>query len=133
MRKIILVFLTICIVYSFCISTVYAENSNNIFTYDNKEIIISSDNLDYRTMKKIADFVAFSCNTNDQISTCATNCLLGHDIVSDVLVTEIEHNVYPDYFKCVESIYEVEYCTRPSCDYFVKTLLNRERIGSCHG
>ena len=132
MKKTILVVLTFCISIYFCFNTVSAEESNNVFVYDNKEIIIDGE-IGYQTMKKIADFVAGESIHSEGISTCALDCSLGHSIVSGVTAIEVEHNVYEAYFKCVESIYDVQYCSRPSCDYFVKTLLTRNRISSCHG
>lgn len=132
MNKSIIVVLIVCITFGFCFNTVSAEEIDNIFIYDNREVIIEGD-LDYQTMKKIADFIAGESIINDEISTCALNCSLGHSVVSGVTATEVEHNVYEGSFKCVESAYDVEYCSRPSCDYIVKTLMYSIRTSACHG
>ena len=132
MRKTILITLVLCIIIGFSFNIISAESVDNIFIYENKEIIINGE-IDYHTMKKIADFIAGEAAHNDEISTRALDCSLGHSIVSGVTAIEVEHNVYEGSFKCVETIYDVEYCSRPNCDYILKTIISQTRTSACHG
>ncbi|MBQ8208123.1 MAG: hypothetical protein IJZ89_05260 [Clostridia bacterium] len=128
MKKILSIFIafSLCIC---CFSTnLFAETNDEVFYYNDKEITILDSSIDYAMKQKIADFIA---GEHNHVSTYAVSCLLGHDYATSI-ATQVEHNVYEDYYKCVETTYEVEYCTR-ACGYMVKTVLTEFRIASCHG
>ena len=57
-------------------------------------------------------------------------CIFGHDKTSRAVIVT-KHNFYQTDPKCLEQIYEVEFCKRENCDYMVETLLSTMRT-SCH-
>lgn len=111
-----------------------ADTNSNIFNYGfDKEIIIEDNSISQEKMQFIADYVADeSSNTDNEISTCGLACLFGHSIKT-TYATQTTHNAYSTSPKCLIQDFKVEYCTRSSCDYITKELIDSYRTGRCHG
>ena len=57
-------------------------------------------------------------------------CIFGHSkATGGIRITE--HNYYSTVPKCKATTYEIEYCTRNGCDYFVVTNESSIRVGCC--
>jgi len=111
-----------------------ADTNSNIFRYGiDKEIIIEDNSISQAKMQFIADYVADEVrNANDEVSPCGIACLFGHSLKTTT-ANETTHNAYSTSPKCLVKKYEVTYCTRSSCDYIKKELINSYRTNSCHG
>lgn len=102
------------------------------FEFNNKtvEVIYAGDGLSHEKIEAIANFLADDSAEN--ISTYGILCAFGHKLeYSDAVV--IDHEYYAVSPLCRQTIYEVEVCTRESCSYINKTILDRTRISDCHG
>ena len=102
------------------------------FRFNNKtvEVICEEDVLTPEKMEAIANFLIDDGAEN--INTYGILCTFGHKLeYSSAVVTD--HNYYRVSPFCRETIYEVEVCTRESCSYINKTIVDRSRITSCHG
>lgn len=113
------------------LNTSASDTSATTFIYEEKEIIVENSDLSYDEKKVVADYVAEVAPESD-VSTCGILCIFGHKLTTST-VTEITHNAYSTTPKCLQSIYQVESCTRDSCDYIEKTLISSRRISTCHG
>lgn len=132
MKRTISLLSIICLLFCiFTLSSSAADNKTNTFIYGEKEITVENSELSYEEMKAIADVVA-GVKSESQTNARGILCVFGHKI-STSTVTETIHNAYTTTPKCIENIYDVESCTRSSCDYIVKTLIDSTRIATCHG
>lgn len=105
----------------------------NSFYYGNKEITIDAVDISQEKMQFIADFIVDEPNnTYDEVAPCGIACLFGHKLTK-TSATETSHNAYSSSPKCLVKIYNIEYCTRSSCDYIKKDLISSYRTSTCHG
>ncbi len=105
----------------------------NSFYYGNKEVTIDAVDISQEKMQFIADFIVDEPNnTYDEVAPCGIACLFGHKLTK-TSATETSHNAYSSSPKCLVKIYNVEYCTRSSCDYIKKDLISSYRTSTCHG
>ena len=135
MKKFITLFAALCLMLTAATTGSFAADTNpNIFCYGNdKEVIIEDQSINHAKMQFIADYIADeSYNTNDQVSPCGIACLFGHSL-SKTTARETSHNAYSTSPKCLIKEYNVEYCTRSSCDYIEKELVRSYRTPTCHG
>lgn len=135
MKKIISLFVVLSfIVTGVTIGSSAADSKLNIFCYGNsKEITIEDASISQEKMQFIADYLADEINnTYDEVSPCGIACLFGHSIKTTT-AKEINHNAYSSSPKCSVKEYTVKYCTRSSCDYINKELVQSYRTASCHG
>lgn len=134
MKKIISVILASCFVFLLSpFASAASIDDTNVFYYEDSEIIIEGEHLNYDEMKRIADYISgdlsIENNTADSSSVYGLMCtLFGHNIEKST-AKEISHNVYSTAPKCLEKTYEVKTCSR--CDYIEKTLISSKRI-NCH-
>lgn len=134
MKRLVSIVLTmIIIVVSTVITTSASEGSTVTFYYGDVEVTVSNvGNLEYETLKAIADFVATDSSDDSAIMPCNILCIFGHDLTTTA-ATKTTHNAYTTSPKCLEEVYSIVTCTRSSCDYFERTLIRSNRIGFCHG
>ena len=136
MIKGISLILSLClIICGASIGSSAAEIETNVFYYDNnREIVVECSDFSYEDLQYIADFVAnVDSVSGDETATYALMCtLFGHSLTSSS-ATETQHNAYSTSPKCLKKTYEVEYCTRSSCDYITKELISSVRTSACHG
>lgn len=97
------------------------------FEYESKEITLPN-NIEAHKAELIAKRIAGI--TDDNITTMGIACLFGHD-KAYAYATETEHYYYSTFPRCRKSSYQVEYCTRSSCDYCVYTLIDTTSA-ACH-
>ena len=108
------------------------------FYYADREITIESAQLNEEEAQLIADHIAYGTvttghiGTGYEINTSILCILFGHSIETSI-ARETIHNVYPTSPKCVQNTYQVEICTRESCDYIQTTLIDSTRTSICHG
>lgn len=135
MKRIISCLAIVCLLMcGFVMSSSAADDGVSVaytFVYGDKEITVESSELSYEEMKAIADVVA-GVEPENEASPCGIWCLFGHNLTTSY-VTEVTHNAYTTSPKCLQNKYQVESCTRSSCDYAEKTLLTSTRISTCHG
>lgn len=134
------IFISILLI-SFLSVLVYANHSNSYtftFYYSNREITIESAHADEEEAQIIADYIAYGITPAGYIESQGAKssplvCILFGHSIETYTAKETIHNVYTTSPKCVLNFYEVEICTRESCDYIQKTLINSTRISYCHG
>ena len=136
MKKAISLIMSLCLVLSaVTVGSLASDAPTNIFYYENnKEIQIYDDGIELDKMQYIADYIA-GANENDvnsETTPYGILCIFGHSLKT-TYATETTHNVYSTSPKCVENTYKVEYCTRSSCDYISKELVDSYRTSACHG
>ena len=132
--------LSIPLAFLFLLSIMaFASNTSSYtFYYEDREITIETAYLDEESAKTIADYIAYGLTPAELITPGHTLntpilCILfGHSIETSYAIETI-HNVYTTSPKCVRNKYQVEICTRESCDYIQTTLVNSTRISVCHG
>lgn len=114
-------------------SSAVNTNTNTFFFENNKEVYVYGEDIDQEKKQSIAHFISNvdEKETND-ISPRGILCIFGHKLATTT-ATEITHNAYSSSPKCLEKKYKVEYCTRSSCDYMTKELVDSIRISACHG
>lgn len=131
MRKIFSLILALnLMVCGFSIVSSAEETANNIFHYANSDIVIEGDGLSVAEMQRIADYIAYGETHDNGISTCA---LCSSHIIETRYALQTTHNVFSTSPKCYVREFKVEYCTRSTCDYINKKLVNSYRTSECHG
>ena len=117
----------------------FASNvSSYTFYYSDREITIETAYLNETEAHSIADFIAYGIvptgyiEPENTMNTPLLCILFGHSIETSYAFETI-HNVYTTSPKCDLNQYCVEICTRTSCDYIQKTLIDSSRISYCHG
>ena len=134
MKKIISCLLAFSFMFAVCGISSTAK-TDNVFYYDNAEIVVENADLSYEKKQLIADHIAGVCaeSTSEQeSSTYNLLCIFGHKETSS-MVTEVRHNVYDTTPKCVQNIYKVTTCERENCDLFESEVISSKRISTCHG
>lgn len=112
--------------------------SSYTFFYENREITIESTHISEEEAHIIADYIAYGVTPieltmpGETLNTPLLCILFGHSIET-YYARETIHNVYTTSPKCVVNRYNVEHCTRSSCDYIQKTLIDSTRTSECHG
>ena len=105
--------------------------SEYVFEYDNKEIIVKGllkfDEAEYIANSFINDTEEEKADLDRSI-ICN---IFGHNLHTSAAIVR-EHNVAPYQPKCIEYEYEVTNCTRSSCDYIEKVLVDSTPLYSCH-
>ena len=134
MKRTISCLLVLSFMFTVCGISSSAQ-ANNVFYYDNCEIVVENTDLSYEKMMMIADNIA-GVNTEktmeSESSTYNLLCIFGHKkVVSEV--TEVRHNVYDTTPKCVQNIYDITTCERENCDYFESEVISSMRTAACHG
>lgn len=131
MKKIISLIMALCLtVCGFSVVSSADEMTNNVFHYADSDIVIMGNGLSAAEMRRIADYIAYGDTHDDGVSTCA---LCSSHILETTLALQTTHNVFSTSPKCYVRQFKVECCTRSSCDYINKTLLNSWRTSECHG
>lgn len=133
MKKVITIIMSFCLtVCGISIGSSAADKQDNVFYYDNDtEIVVEGNDLSYEEMQAIADYVATD-SVDDGISTRGIACIFGHKLTTSY-ATETQHNAYSSSPKCLVRKYKVQTCSRSSCDYINKELVDSYRTSSCHG
>lgn len=134
------IFISILLITFLSVFVYATQNSSYAFTfyYGDREITIESAHDNEEEAKIIADYIAYDITptgyieTREEIRRSLVCILFGHSIET-YTAQEITHNVYTTSPKCVLKFYDVEICTRESCDYIQKTLISSTRISNCHG
>lgn len=108
-----------------------ASLESNLFTYGDTEITVEGADLSYEQMQKIADHIAGAEN-GSEVSTYGILCIFGHKLTTSTVI-KITHNAYTTTPKCIKYLYDVQSCTRSSCDYVDETLISSHRTATCHG
>lgn len=135
MRRFLLIvaFAAVAVYLSITSHASYKTNEH-VFKYNDIEVLVRGDNLDFDEAESIAQFLVYSVETNEYSigSSRSIICdLFGHKLdVSYALVRE--HNVSQTQPKCVEKEYKVTRCTRSSCDYLIQELVGTTPLYSCH-
>lgn len=134
MKRTLSIVLTMIIIVVCTVITTSASDASTVtFYYGDVEVSVSNaENLDYETLKAIADFVATDSSDDSAIMPCNILCIFGHDLTTTT-ATKTTHNAYTTTPKCLEEVYSIVTCTRSSCDYFERTLIRSSRINYCHG
>ena len=103
-----------------------------VFEINNKtiEIIYAEDVFSSEKIEAIVRFVSDGGIENS--STYGILCIFGHKLEYSE-VTTVEHYYYSTSPYCRETTYAVEACTRDSCSYMNKTVIDQSRTGYCHG
>ena len=131
MKKIISLIMALCLmICGFSVVGSADEVTNNVFHYADSDIVIMVDGLSTAEMRRIADYIAYGDTHDDGISTCA---LCSSHIIETTQAIQTTHNVFSTSPKCYVRTFRVECCTRSSCDYIKKTLIDSYRISECHG
>lgn len=131
MKKIISLIMALCLtVCGFSVVSSADEVTNNVFHYADSDVVILGSGLSADEMQHIADYIAYGDTHDDGISTCA---LCSSHIIETTYALQTTHNVFSTSPKCYVRNFKVECCTRSSCDYIKKTLIDSWRTSSCHG
>ena len=133
MKKFISMILALCLMV--CVFSVVSsadDVSDNVFHYMGKDIVVEGEGLSATEMQRIADYIAYGDTNDDGISTHGILCIFGHNLETTYAL-ETTHNAYGTSPKCLVKRYKVERCTRSSCDYINKELVNSYRTSECHG
>lgn len=135
MNRTISCLLVLSFMLAICGASSSAQTNNNIFHYDNCDVIVENSDLSYEKKMMIADNIA-GTNTEKPMesdsSTYNLLCVFGHKkVVSEV--TEVRHNVYNTTPKCVQNIYDITTCERENCDFFESEVISSIRTAACHG
>jgi hypothetical protein len=135
MRRILLIFTFAALVVFLSVTSLATHKTNEyVFKYDNVEVCVRGDKLDFDEAEIIAQFLVHGDKTNEYNigSNRSVICdLFGHKLdVSYALVRE--HHVSQTQPKCIEKEYKVTRCTRSSCDYLVQELVGTTPLYSCH-
>lgn len=133
-----------CIVASIIIACILSmvsfasQQATYTFYYPDREITIESTHLNEEEAQMIANNIAYGIVTSNHIGTeyeinTPLMCILfGHSIETSI-ARETIHNAYPTTPKCVKNTYQIDVCTRESCDYIQTTLIDSTRTSQCHG
>ncbi len=135
MRRSISFITALCIMlFGSSIKSTAANINENIFLYgDSREIVVNGENISQEKMRSIADNIA--ANEDEDAASAVSYsllCIFGHSLAYTT-VTETTHNAYSTSPKCLVNVYDVEYCTRSSCDYISKEAVSSYRTSDCHG
>ena len=126
MRKLLLVFLCVCMTVAAHASTLekyeFEYEDQGVTIIFEEDTVLSNDE-----RQNIADCIVYG-NPNEGISTYSLCWLTGHSIVTDSVI-EIQHKVTADAPRCLRTVYEVETCSK--CDYFKSTNLGSVFIPCC--
>ena len=139
MKKCLKLFFVSAFLVSILSILTYASSPTSYtFYYNDREVTIESFYLDEEEAQSIADYIVFGITPvgyieiGNQINTSFLCTLFGHSIET-YTAQETIHFAYSTSPKCVINIYRVECCTRSSCDYIEKTLIDSTRTAMCHG
>ncbi len=135
MKKTVSFIMALCLIFGGATIKSSAANTNTstFFFENNKEVYVSGEDIDQKKKQSIAHFISnVDENETNNISPRGILCIFGHKLATTT-TTEITHNAYSSSPKCLEKNYKVEYCTRASCDYMTKELVDSYRIADCHG
>lgn len=113
--------IVVCLLCTTLLAIHADNNSDYIFNYGDTEVIISSE-IDYSKAEMIANKIADITDENE-ISMFGIFCLFGHAKEYTTSMST-QHNYRIVMPRCRVEIYDVEYCTRSSCDYTVQTLVS---------
>lgn len=108
------------------------------FYYDDREVTIESTHLNEEKAQLVADYIVYGIapssliEPENEINTNLICTLFGHSIETSIALETI-HNAYTTSPKCVQNTYQIDMCTRSSCDYIQKTLIDSTRTSLCHG
>lgn len=131
-------FIAIVFIILLSISSFAYDLNSYTFYYPDRQVTIESTYLSEEDAHKIADSIVFgitpvgNITPGSTINTPLLCILFGHSIETSKAFETI-HNAYPTSPKCVINEYDIEICTRNSCDYIQKTLVESTRISYCHG
>lgn len=89
------------------------------------EIIVSGD-VDGQKAQQIVNKI----NGEITISPFGLACLFGHS-TAHTTAYEINHRYYATAPRCLQTTYDVTYCTRSDCNYIVYTKTGSIRIYCC--
>ena len=131
----ILSFLFVCLL---SISASAFHSNSFTFYYEDREITVESIHMSQEEAQVIADFIAHGPSAVGFIEPGNTTntpllCIMFGHSIETYTARETIHNVYTSSPKCVINRYNVERCTRTSCDYIQTTLIDSTRTAVCHG
>ena len=136
MKKTISLFLSLALVFSLCVASVFQVGAADVLEYvrvdGNTEIRVEHTDLTDEEIEYVIALVerAKSGESDEYgVSTCNLLCsMFGHKIKTSK-VSVIEHRVFPDYPRCVQELYTTEICER--CDYQNVERTSAVRVGCC--
>ena len=134
MKKIIVVSLAICLLIC---GLPFSSNAEVVDSFVNEDcevfIVYDGDRLSDTKLESIKEYVlSDNMDFSSDFVSYSILCIFGHDIKYSKAYV-IDHNYYTTSPFCRETIYEVETCSRESCSYMSKTMIDQSRVSDCHG
>lgn len=129
MKKIILVTVIVCLVFSFSVSTSAQTSSTGGYTYDfNGKTFYFSADTPFSEEQRV-QIINSTVSEAPTASTYGLMCtLFGHSYETDTYIT-VTHCVNTSQPRCLEETFNVNLCTR--CDHTETELVSKKYIVCC--
>ncbi len=119
MKRIFITFLTVLLLFAFCMSAYAIAPAPFVYECGNTTFIFLEDSV-FDESERLAIVQTLS-DESQTVEPCGLACLFGHNYESEVIVS-VTHRVSDTAPRCLEETFKIQMCTR--CN---KTIT--ERIG----